>query len=77
MIERVLKTIRGRAFVFEGKEIYFTFSAGLADSSEFRRDAFSVRGAIDLADKRLYQAKAEGRDRCIGPAKGNIPANAS
>lgn len=66
MIERLMEEMRRRPITFQEHSIRVTFSCGLADSSELPRDGFSVEALASLADKRLYQAKAEGRDRCIG-----------
>jgi len=65
MIGRIMDMVRKRVFLFEDHEIRLTFSGGLADSSEFARDEFSVETMIALADKRLYQAKEGGRNRFI------------
>lgn len=67
MVERIMDRVRRRAFVFEGREIRFTFSCGLADSAEFSRDSLTIKAIISLADERLYDAKAAGRNRCVGP----------
>lgn len=67
LIERIMGILREKEWIFEGREIRFTFSCGVADSSEFARDPFSIDEMIALADKRLYAAKEAGRDRCIGP----------
>ncbi|MBN1319571.1 MAG: diguanylate cyclase [Thermoleophilia bacterium] len=80
MIDRIMETVRRRAFVFEGREIRFTFSCGLADSAEFLREALTTEAIISLADERLYDAKAAGRNRCIGPAgllQGSFEVNGS
>jgi diguanylate cyclase (GGDEF)-like protein/PAS domain S-box-containing protein len=67
LIERVMGMVRGKAFVYEEREIRFTFSCGIADSSEFPRDECSIEAMLARADKRLYAAKAAGRDRLVGP----------
>jgi|GEM_PF-4774284 len=67
MVERVMGMVRAKTFLFEGYEIRLTFSSGLADSSEFERDKFSISDMVSLADKRLYTAKQKGRDRLVGP----------
>jgi len=71
MSERLMRIVRGRSFRFEEKDIRITFSCGIADSSEFAHEAFSIENMIALADKRLYAAKERGRDRCVGPS-GNL-----
>lgn len=65
MIERVMVMVRGSEFIFKGQKIRFTFSCGVADSSEFADDEVSVESLIALADKRLYSAKEAGRNCCF------------
>ena len=65
MIERVMQMVRGSTFIFKGQKIRFTFSAGVADSSEFQRDALSPEEILSLAEKRLHAAKQAGRNRCV------------
>lgn len=65
MIERIMARVRGTAFAHDGREIHFTFSAGLADSTEFRTGEYTVEDMLLLVDKRLYTAKQQGRDRCV------------
>lgn len=67
MIERVMGMTGKRPFRFEDRTIQFTFSGGIADSSEFSRNGFQVADMFALADKRLYAAKLAGRNRCVGP----------
>jgi diguanylate cyclase (GGDEF)-like protein/PAS domain S-box-containing protein len=67
MIERIMESVRAEAFSCRGREIRLTFSCGLADSSELARGGFSIETLVSLADKRLYEAKAGGRNRYIGP----------
>lgn len=72
LIERVMSMVRGRAFMYQDREIRFTFSCGLADSSEFSRETCSTGGMVSLADERLYEAKAAGRDCFVGPRTGRV-----
>ena len=44
-----------------------TFSCGIADASEFSRDAIAAESLLSLADARPYAAKDAGRNRCVGP----------
>ncbi len=67
LIERIMVLVRQRALTFKGKEIRFTFSCGVADSSELPRQSFSIEALVSLADDRLYAAKEGGRDCCVGP----------
>lgn len=57
MLERLINT----NFKFKNEMINFTFSAGIADNSEF--NIKSVDQLIDIADKNLYRAKKLGRNR--------------
>ncbi|MCK7576242.1 MAG: diguanylate cyclase [Chromatiales bacterium] len=63
-LERLANEVRERTFVFEGRPITLTFSAGLASVSELST-ALSTTAIIALADSRLYQAKQQGRDRVV------------
>ncbi len=66
MVRRIMDAVRGTTFRFEDQEIVFTFSCGFVDSLEFSPSAITSEAMIGLADRRLYQAKEEGRDRCVG-----------
>jgi diguanylate cyclase (GGDEF)-like protein/PAS domain S-box-containing protein len=70
MMARVMSRIRGRVFEFEGSKMRITFSCGIAESSEFELEDFSVEAVVARADHRLYEAKKSGRDRCISPLPG-------
>jgi len=60
--ERLLATIRG-AVVGEGeREIFVTLSAGVTD---FREGDSTAVALLKRADRALYRAKQEGRDRAI------------
>jgi diguanylate cyclase (GGDEF)-like protein/PAS domain S-box-containing protein len=67
ILERVMSMVREKAFLFEDREIQITVSCGLAESSEFAPGDLSVETLLARADRRLYEAKAAGRDRCVGP----------
>ena len=58
--ERIRKTIEDTEIIFENRTIHFTTSIGIAtfSSSNETRDSL-----IDKADKALYQAKMNGRNR--------------
>lgn len=66
-MEGLMKTL-GENPIRTGKiELPVTFSCGIADASEFARDAITVESLLSLADARLYAAKDAGRNRCVGP----------
>jgi diguanylate cyclase (GGDEF)-like protein/PAS domain S-box-containing protein len=67
MLTRIRAKVRTTAFTFWDHEIRLTFSCGLASSTEYAREAFSLEHMVSLADQRLYEAKAAGRDRCVSP----------
>jgi len=62
--ERVRRTLSGTRYTGLGlpPEVNITISVGVATCP---RDATTIDLLMDLSDKALYQAKAEGRDRVI------------
>lgn len=64
-IERLLQAAREIDTQFEGESLRFTVSAGLAWSEECAPELLTPEALIDLADDRLYRAKAQGRDRLV------------
>jgi diguanylate cyclase (GGDEF)-like protein len=56
--ERIRNAIRGLTLEFEGQQIHFTTSVGLA---AVNMDA-AIEHTITCADKALYQSKEQGRD---------------
>lgn len=65
MFERIMERIRNMVFNYQGHELQLTFSCGIADSAEFTRAEMAIETIIGLADQRMYQAKAIGRDNFI------------
>ncbi len=51
-----------RCISIDGEKIYYTFSAGIADTTE---TGFNLNNLMKVADERLYKAKITGRDRVI------------
>lgn len=68
LVERLMAAVRDTVLAYAGRKIRFTFSCGIADSSEIDPDEASVPALIARADERLYAAKAGGRDCWVGPA---------
>jgi diguanylate cyclase (GGDEF)-like protein len=61
VMERIRRSVADTPLRFEGKEIRFTISAGVATVRDGdQRDAATLIGAADLL---LYQAKERGRNR--------------
>lgn len=64
-IERILKVIRNKNFICDENKIKITFSAGIANCKEVEVEELVIDRLIELADKRMYQAKREGRNKII------------
>ncbi len=62
-IEHILNVVRNKKFFYNENEISFTFSCGISESMEL--DDISVGKLIETADKRLYSAKNEGRNKIV------------
>lgn len=62
-IDYLLKKIRKTKFLYNNQSINFTFSCGISDSQDYDFSTMSLDKLIDNADKRLYLAKAHGRNR--------------
>lgn len=65
IIERILDKVREKKYIYDKYEISITFSAGVADISEFNFMNVNNEKLISLADHRLYEAKKTGRNRVI------------
>lgn len=63
LADKLRKIIEEHPFIFEGKRISVTFSAGVADHQPTHDSALAF---IKEADSRLYEAKKRGRNRVIG-----------
>lgn len=61
ILERMKEEAIDFEYVYQGIEIEFTFSGGIADVTESNE----IEELIRLADERLYTAKADGRNRLI------------
>lgn len=62
IIGRILAAVRSDHFLFEGRAIPVTVSAGVASGRERDDRMISVDAVIKRADHRLYLAKQAGRD---------------
>ena len=69
IIFNLLQIVRNKTYIFNNDEINFTFSAGISDVLFFNKDKITIEKIINLADKRLYKAKAEGRNKIIYQGK--------
>lgn len=60
-LKRIKNIITGNSFVYENKKIKVTFSAGVA----IRKNYNSYEETVKIADKLLYDAKKNGRNKVI------------
>jgi diguanylate cyclase (GGDEF)-like protein len=63
LAERIRKAVQDRAFVHESQTFHVTVSVGVAELAD-AKDAASAERLLTVADRRLYQAKAKGRN-CV------------
>lgn len=63
--EDLRERIAQQVFVFERESIKITISMGVAEAKFFPGKKFRNPDLVDAADKALYRAKAEGRNRVI------------
>ena len=63
LVRRLVKAVGGREFVIEGRPIRATISLGAAMVDRSVDIEASLNEVIARADKALYQAKSEGKDR--------------
>ena len=63
LADKLRKIIEQHHFVFEGKRIPVTFSAGVADLDVAQDSALAF---LKAADSRLYEAKRRGRNQVVG-----------
>ena len=61
LAERLLAAVRGARIQWEGEELEISVSVGVASPKE----GDEVEDWVGRADKRLYQAKQEGRNRAV------------
>lgn len=64
-INNLLKSLNEYSFVFEDQIIKISFSAGVSDSDEITTQKKSLHLLIESADKKLYFAKNNGRNRVV------------
>lgn len=68
-VNRIIHSVRDHEFVFEGRSVPLTISAGIAAIGELGCIPTTPDPLIQLADRRLYHAKQAGRD-CVVDASG-------
>lgn len=60
--EKIRKSVEDLDLLFDGQAIHLTLSGGIA---ELNKDGSDLRSLLSSADKRLYQAKASGRNQIV------------
>lgn len=65
IIKRILDIIRDTTFVFNGNDIKFTFSGGIASCKEINKDEITIDKLVEIADRRMYKAKNTGRNKIV------------
>lgn len=65
LVKRILEKVIDTDFLYKDQRIELRFSAGISGSKEIDIDNFDIDKLIEIADKRLYKAKEEGRARII------------
>lgn len=68
-VNRIIHSVRDHDFIFEGRSVPLTISAGIAAIGELGNIPSTPDPLIQLADRRLYSAKQAGRD-CLVDASG-------
>jgi len=69
LAERLIATVRDSAFVVPEGEVRITASAGAAGRGE---DAGEIESLFRVADRRVLEAKQQGRDRVVGSTGDRI-----
>jgi diguanylate cyclase (GGDEF)-like protein len=62
--ERLRKKVADHHFIYQGEKISITISVGVASAGEL--SSLNMTDLLELADKRLYKAKQQGRNRVVG-----------
>lgn len=64
-LERILESINNYSFKYGDEKLNITFSCGIAHAMELNDDEMTVQSIVELADKRLYNAKETGRNNIV------------
>lgn len=62
--ERIRKSIMQKEFIVEDEKIHLTCSFGVHTVCN-EKECLTIDGIIELADKKLYQAKNEGKNKVV------------
>jgi len=63
ILSRIKDCVEQTGFKFKKECINITFSAGIADTTDFPNDNLNCNDMLHLADQRMYIAKKAGRNR--------------
>ena len=64
-LKRILKIVSETVFSFQDNYIQITINCGIADTKDLGKKDLSIENLISIADKRLYHAKATGRNKIV------------
>ena len=64
-LERILNVVRNHVFEFNENKIKLTFSAGVACCKEARKDEIIIDKLVEIADKRMYDGKNNGKNQIV------------
>jgi len=65
IMHKLLVELRKLSWSFNQRMIKVTFSGGIAGTNEFSESNLSLTKLIELADERMYEAKAAGKNRIV------------
>ncbi len=65
IMEDIRKRISEKVFEIQDKRIRITISTGIAEARFSETKKINKKDLIDAADRALYKAKAEGRNRVV------------
>lgn len=65
VLERILNIVEDKVFVFKENRIKLTFSGGISSCEELEKGEITIDKLVEIADKRMYDAKNDGKNKII------------